>query len=144
MNDVKDTRRALVRIGFDGRVHKTFRGHQAAGRFANEVRVLRWLEAQGCTNVPRVLEADAEKLLLVTSNCGARVEHLPAPRVREIFAELEARFAVRHQDAYLRNITYDARAGHFCVIDFEFAAILDAAAPPAPELDLPEPDSPLG
>ena len=33
-----DTQRALVRIGYDGLVHKTFRGHQAYARFANEER----------------------------------------------------------------------------------------------------------
>ena len=43
MEQMKDTRRALVRIGYDGRVHKTFRGHQAAERFENEIRVLRYL-----------------------------------------------------------------------------------------------------
>jgi hypothetical protein len=35
MHEVKDTQRAIVRIGFDGRVHKTFRGQQAAERFTN-------------------------------------------------------------------------------------------------------------
>ena len=46
MNEVKDTLRAKVRIGYDGRVHKTFRGPKAEERFANEVRVLRHLESQ--------------------------------------------------------------------------------------------------
>ena len=47
MQEVKDTVRALVRIGYDGRVHKTFRGHQARERFENEVRVLKHLETTG-------------------------------------------------------------------------------------------------
>ena len=75
MQPVKDTKRATVRIGYDGRVHKTFRGPLAQERFENEVRVLRHLEARGCEFVPRVLEADSENLYLVTTNCGARVEH---------------------------------------------------------------------
>ena len=70
MQEVKDTQRALVRIGYDGRVHKTFRGPLARERFENEVRVLRHLEARGCEFVPRVLEADPENLYLVTTNCG--------------------------------------------------------------------------
>ena len=41
MHEVKDTQRAVVRIGYDGRVHKTFRGAKAQERFDNEVRVLR-------------------------------------------------------------------------------------------------------
>jgi hypothetical protein len=144
MQEFKDTRRALVRIGYDGRVHKTFRGHQAAGRFANEQRVLRYLEARACDYVPRVIEAFPEELRLVTSNCGQRVEHIPEARVAEIFADLEKHYAVRHEDAYARNITYSPQLGRFCVIDFEFATILDPAAPPAPALDLPAPDGPRG
>jgi tRNA A-37 threonylcarbamoyl transferase component Bud32 len=124
MHEIKDTARATVRIGFDGRVHKTFRGHLARERFAHEVRVLRLLQERGCSFVPHVLEADAEKLLLVTTNCGGRVDHLPAERQREIFAELE-KFGVRHEDRELRNITYRIADGRFCVIDFEFATILD-------------------
>ena len=49
MQQVKDTKRAIVRIGYDGRVHKTFRGPLASERFENEVRVLRHLEERGCT-----------------------------------------------------------------------------------------------
>lgn len=140
MPDVKDTPRAHVRIGFDGRVTKTFRGHQATERFENEVRVLRWLEQKGCTYVPRILDADPEALRLVTTNCGARVEHLPKERIEQLYGDLARDFAVRHDDAYLRNVTYDANAGRFCLIDFEYATILDPAAPPGPKLDQPLPD----
>ena len=48
MHEVKDTGRAIVRIGYDGRVHKTFRGPKARERFDTEVRVLRYLEEVGC------------------------------------------------------------------------------------------------
>lgn len=144
MQEMKDTRRALVRIGYDGRVHKTFRGHQAQARFENELRVLRYLESKGCDYVPRVLETHADELRMVTTNCGQRVEHIPDERVREIFADLERNYRVRHEDAYARNITYSTHAGRFCVIDFEFATILDPAAPPGPELEMPLPDAPRG
>ena len=43
---VKDTLRATVRVGYDGRVYKQFRGPKAAERFANEVAVLRHLPLQ--------------------------------------------------------------------------------------------------
>ena len=133
MHEIKDTLRALVRIPYDGRVYKTFRGPQAAERFANEVRVLRHLEARGCPFVPVLLDADPTALRLVTTNCGSRVEHLDADRAREIFAELLP-YGVRHDDAEVRNITYRQRDGRFCVIDFEFATLLDApdAAPQLP------------
>ena len=126
MQNVKDTLRALVRVGYDGRVYKTFRGPRAAERFENEVRVLRHLEARGCPFVPRLLVADAQQLRMVTTNCGARVEHLDAERAREIFAELEP-YGVRHDDAEVRNVTYRQSDGRFCVIDFEFATILPDA-----------------
>lgn len=126
MLEVKDTLRATVRIGFDGRVHKVFRGPKAEERFANEVKVLRYLESRGCTFVPRLLEADPAALKIVTTNCGGRVERLDEERMREIYAELE-RYGVRHEDAELRNVTYRQQDGRFCLIDFEFATILDEA-----------------
>lgn len=144
MQEMKDTRRAWVRIGYDGRVHKTFRGHQARERFENEVRVLRYLESRGCEYVPRVIEVYPEECRLVTTSCGQRVEHIATERVAELFADLERDYAVRHDDAYARNVTYSPTAGRFCLIDFEFATLLDPAAPPGPALDLPLPDGPRG
>jgi tRNA A-37 threonylcarbamoyl transferase component Bud32 len=126
MHEMKDTARAMVRIGFDGRVHKTYRGTRARERFDHELRVLKHLEAAGCPYVPRVLEVDAEGLKLVTTNCGGRVDHMGEERQREIFADLE-QYGVRHEDRELRNITYRTMDGRFCVIDFEFASLLDSA-----------------
>lgn len=124
---VKDTLRATVRVGYDGRVYKQFRGPKADERFANEVKVLRYLENRACPFVPRLLEADAEELRIVTSNCGSRVDHLDEARTRELFAELE-RYGVRHDDAEMRNVTYRMQDGRFCLIDFEFATILPETA----------------
>ncbi len=126
MHEMKDTARAVVRIGFDGRVHKTYRGIRAKERFEHELRVLKHLEARGCTFVPKVLEADSDELKLVTTNCGGRVDHLNPQRQDEIFAELE-QYGVRHEDRALRNITYRTTDGRFCIIDFEFASLLDDA-----------------
>jgi tRNA A-37 threonylcarbamoyl transferase component Bud32 len=123
MLQVKDTLRATVQVSFDGRVYKTYHGPDAAGRFKNEVRVLRHLESRGCGFVPRLLEADPEKLRIVTSNCGTRVEHLDAERARELFAELES-YGVRHDDPDIRNVTYRQSDGRFCVVDFEMATLL--------------------
>ncbi|HTI99110.1 MAG TPA: hypothetical protein VL527_09525 [Dongiaceae bacterium] len=123
MLQVKDTLRATVHLSFDGRVFKVYHGPKAAERFANEVRILRHLEARGCPFVPRLLEADADKLRIVTTNCGSRVEHLDEKRTRELFAELEA-FGVRHDDPDVRNVTYRGSDGRFCLIDFEFATLL--------------------
>jgi hypothetical protein len=123
MLKVKDTLRATVNLSFDGRVFKVYHGPDAQARFANEVHVLRHLEARGCGFVPRLLEADPAQPRTVTTNCGARVEHLDAARTKELFAELET-FGVRHDDPDLRNVTYRQADGRFCVIDFEFASIL--------------------
>ena len=78
MHEMKDTPRALVRISYDGRVHKTFRGHLAKERFEQEVRVLKHLEKAGCTFVPRLLEVEPENLKIVTTNCGTRVDQVNA------------------------------------------------------------------
>jgi len=137
MHEIKDTNRALVRIGYDGLVHKTFRGAQAYARFENEVRVLRHLEQRECGFVPRLLEVDEPGLKIVTTNCGSHVDHVSPERLKELFAELET-FGVRHDDPEIRNITYRKTDGRFCIIDFEFAEILDqtpgGAPPPAPTL----------
>ncbi|MBX3421854.1 MAG: serine/threonine-protein phosphatase [Pirellulaceae bacterium] len=128
MQEAKNTQRALVRIGFDGTVSKQFRGPEADKRFANEARVLRYLESRRCPFVPRLLSANEQTLEILTTNCGARVQHLTDAKVAEIFAELE-KFGVRHDDPFLRNVTYRAQDGRFCVIDFEFAEIIGQAPP---------------
>jgi tRNA A-37 threonylcarbamoyl transferase component Bud32 len=124
MHEMKDTSRALVRIGYDSRVHKTFRGHQARERFTHEVRVLRHLEQAGCSFVPRLLEVDEAGLKIITTHCGRRVEQVNEERQRELWTELE-KFGVRHEDRDIRNLTYRTSDGRFCIIDFEFATILD-------------------
>lgn len=123
MITVKDTQRATVQVCFDGSVRKAFHGPKAEERFTNEVRVLRYLEKAGCDFVPRVISADPEKLILVTTNCGSRVDRLDPERCKELFAELEL-YGVRHDDADLRNVTYRQQDGRFCLIDFEFATLL--------------------
>ena len=133
MQEAKNTQRALVRIGYDGRVHKSFRGSNAAERFANEVRVLRVLEERGCSYVPRVLEAHEDQLYLVTTNCGSLVERISETKLKDLFGALERDFGVRHDDPFTRNVTYRHSDGRFCLIDFELATILDPPPPkPAP------------
>ena len=131
MHQVKDTLRSTVNLTWDGRVIKVYHGPKARERFDNEVRVLRHLEARGCGFVPRLLEADENKLRIVTTNCGSRVEHLDDQKTKELFAELE-KFGVRHDDPDMRNVTYRSSDGRFCLIDFELATILpDSQSPPA-------------
>ena len=133
MHEAKNTPRATVHIGYDGSVHKQFKGPQARERYENEVRVLQFLEQKRCTFVPRIISKDDHSLKLVTSNCGSRVDHISVIKVAKIFAELET-YGVRHEDAEVRNVTYSAHLGRFCVIDFEFATILAPGYPPSPEM----------
>lgn len=120
---VKDTLRATVHLTFDGRVIKAYHGPKADERFAQETKVLKFLEKRGCSFVPRLLEADQQRLRIITTNCGTRVEHLDDDRRIELFNELE-KYGVRHDDPDVRNVTYRPQDGRFCVIDFEFATIL--------------------
>jgi tRNA A-37 threonylcarbamoyl transferase component Bud32 len=124
VDTVKDTQRARVRLTYEGKVYKEFRGPKAQERFANEVKVLRYLANVGCPFVPRLIEVEPEKLQIVTSSCGARVQHLDESKVRELFADLERDYGVRHDDPDARNVTYRQTDGRFCLIDFEFATIL--------------------
>jgi len=128
MDLMKDTLRATVRMSYDGRVYKVFHGPKAAERFANEVKVLKYLETRGCPFVPRLLESDPAKLQIVTTSCGSRVEHLDDERAKELFDELRL-YGVRHDDAEVRNVTYRQSDGRFCLIDFEFATILPDSDP---------------
>lgn len=123
MLKLKDTLRSTVNLSFDGRVFKTYHGPNARERYDNEVKVLRYLEQRDCYFVPKLLEADPEKLRIITSSCGSRVEHLDDQRIQELFAELET-YGVRHDDPDKRNVTYRQQDGRFCLIDFEFATIL--------------------
>ncbi|MFH1496949.1 MAG: serine/threonine protein phosphatase [Verrucomicrobiota bacterium] len=136
MHEVKDTRRALVRIGYDGRVHKTFRGSAAEERYRNEVSILRYLEERGCHFVPKVLETHDDELRVVTTNCGSRVDHLSESRMAELYDELR-QYGVRHDDAFLRNVTYRQSDGRFCIIDFELATRLDKNDQSPPESSAP-------
>jgi len=129
---VKDTLRSTVNLTFDGRVIKVYHGPKAQERFDNEVRILRYLEERGCNFVPKLLEADAKELRIVTTSCGSRVDRIDDQRVKELFAELE-QYGVRHDDPEARNITYRQTDGRFCIIDFEFAAILSPDAPKPPQ-----------
>ena len=133
MRDAKDTLYAKVHITFDGSVHKTFRGPKRRERFDNEVRVLKFLEKKECGFVPRLLDADESPLKIVTSNVGGIVDRMSDQKRRKLFDELEG-FGVQHDDAEVRNITYNQQLGRFCVIDFEFATILEPGYPPSPQI----------
>jgi len=124
MHEIKDTRRARVRIGYDGRVHKYYFGPQAIDRYTNEVRVLKYLESKNCNFVPKLLEEHPDQLYIVTTNCGALVSKISKDKVKLLFDKLEEA-GVRHGDAFARNITYNPHKGQFCIIDFEFATILE-------------------
>ncbi len=140
MEGVKDTARALVRIDYGGRVLKTFRGHQAKERFENEILVLRHLEKQGCSFVPKVLETDPSKLLLITTYCGKPLERLSETRLKSLFSDLES-FGVRHDDQAMRNVTYSTQEGRFFLIDFEFASLFNDPNHHPPEM-MPQKETP--
>jgi|TARA_B110000438_G_scaffold152713_1_gene146722 hypothetical protein len=123
MREIKNTKQATVHITYDGRVRKRYHGPCAEARFANEVRALRYLERHGCGFVPKLLDVDEPTLTIITTNCGKMAGKLSEEKLKNLFAELE-QFGVRHEDAFLRNVTYDARQGRFCLIDFEFSTIL--------------------
>lgn len=123
MQAVKDTKQATVKIGYDGRIHKTFHGPMARERCENEIRILKLLEAKGCEFVPKLLDSDAKGFYIVTSNCGSSVEHISQGKLNLLYEELE-KFGVRHEDKHKRNVTYSAHQGRFCLIDFELATTL--------------------
>lgn len=128
----KDTEYSHVRVGFDGRVSKQFRGEHARERFDTEVAVLRHLEARGCEYVPRLLEADPATLTIITTSCGRKVDSISDRKAKELFTGLERDYGVRHEDPFPRNITYRSQDGRFCLIDFEFATLVDEHGNPIP------------
>jgi len=123
---LKDGIRSIVKIDFHGNVHKTFRGTDRDLRHANEVSVLKVLEERGCPNVPRLLDYDDDGLWILTTNCGHPVEST-ITRVKNdaLYAELEEKYGVRHDDPEPRNVTYSQSLGCFCLIDFELAEVLN-------------------
>jgi tRNA A-37 threonylcarbamoyl transferase component Bud32 len=125
MRPLKDGIRSLVKIDFYGNVHKYFRGTDKEERFANEIRILKALEQRACNNVPRYIESEESELHLVTTNCGSPAPDISRKKSDSLFQKLEEKFGVRHDDPEPRNITYDSKAGQFCIIDFELATLLD-------------------
>ena len=138
MPNAKKTARARVYVGYDGRVQKWFLGPEAAERYANEVQVLGYLESKECPFVPKIIERKDAELYIATTNCGQKVEHLSQRKCDALFGELE-RYGVRHEDQAIRNITYNARMGRFCIIDFEYATILEEGFKPSPKM-IPHPN----
>ncbi len=134
MHEAKNTASSQVRLGYDGLVHKTFKGPNAQARFENEVRVLKFLEEQGCPFVPRLVRSSPKRLSIVTTNCGRRVDRISPEKLEQLFLSLE-QYGVRHDDPFIRNITYRMQDGRFCIIDFEFATILVPGYPPPPRID---------
>ncbi len=132
MVEKKNSAFARVHISYDGRVQKWFLGPQAKARYENEVRVLEYLASKDCNFVPRLLEKDAIEFKITTTNCGHKVEYLSNKKCNALFDELE-KYGVRHKDQALRNITYSAQIGRFCLIDFEFASILEKGFDAGPE-----------
>lgn len=124
MKQVKDTKRAKVQIGFDGKVYKQYMGPMAKERFSNEVRVLQYLEENHCHYVPRLISYNEEELSIITTNCGMIVEKISKEKASSLFKKLADEFGVRHEDPFQRNITYNMHKGEFCIIDFEFSTIL--------------------
>lgn len=127
---IKDSPRARVRFRPDWSVSKQFRGSNARERFENEIRVLRFLESKLCHFVPRLIQVDPSLLEIVITNCGAVIQHLSPKKLEEIFSSFES-YGVRHEDPAIRNVTYRASDGSFCVIDFEHASIIDESNDPA-------------
>lgn len=125
MRDLKDGIRALVRLDWNGHVHKRFRGTGADERYRNEVAMLKILEERGCPYVPRVLEEHPAENYFVSTSCGQPADSISKERSDQLFAELERDYGVRHLDPEPRNVTYDARAGRFCLIDFELAEVVE-------------------
>ncbi len=138
MRNLKDGIRSLVKIDFYGHVHKYFRGTDKEKRFLNEIRILKALEERGCNYVPKYIESDESELHLVTTNCGSPVPDITRKKSDSLFAKLEKVYGVRHDDPEPRNITYDPKAGQFCIIDFELATLLPN---PADQADSTQPAS---
>ena len=132
MKDLKDGIRAHVRLDWMGNVHKRFRGTDADKRYATEVAVLKVLEERGCPYVPKLVEEFPDELYFVSTSCGQSATSISKERSDQLFAELERDYGVRHLDPEPRNITYDPRAGRFCIIDFELAEILPPPEPSGP------------
>ena len=127
MITLKRTQRSIVKLAFDGHIHKQYQGSKALERLTNELRVLLYLEDADCPFVPRVVGFRLSDFTLVQSNCGRPVEYLNDCKVAELFAHL-LEYGVEHDDACLRNITYRLSDGQFCLVDFEFARILNQSS----------------
>lgn len=121
---LKSTERSAVHATFDGSVQKRYLGSHARQRLENEVRILSYLELRECPFVPRLLKVDRSTMEIVVTNCGYPVQSVTESKIKELFGSLRA-YGVEHGDPEMRNITYRSMDGRFCIVDFEYAEILD-------------------
>jgi len=124
MRNLKDGIRSLVKIDFYGHVHKYFRGTDKKSRCQNEIKILQALEQRKCPFVPILLDHNIEEHWIKTTNCGSPAPNLTKQKSDSLFHKLQIEFGVQHDDPEPRNITYDNKAGQFCIIDFELATLL--------------------
>lgn len=124
MRNLKDGIRSIVRVSYDDKIYKKFKGTDADKRYANEIKILKILGERKCKYVPELLGQDDEILEIVTTNCGQPVTRLSKEKIEKLFKELEKDYGVRHDDQDKRNITYNPRLGRFCLIDFELAELV--------------------
>ena len=107
MKNLKDGIRAHVRLDWNGRVHKRFRGTDADQRYATEVAVLKVLEERGCPYVPKLLEEYPEELYFVSTNCGQPANTISKDRADQLFADLERDFGLVGGDIFHGKLTLD-------------------------------------
>ena len=73
----------MADLGFDGKVFKEYHGPDAPTRFANEVRVLQYLQSKGCRFVPQLLDADPERAYNAMRDHTARLSIVVLGRLKK-------------------------------------------------------------
>ncbi len=134
MQVIKNTQRAQVSRNYSGSYTKFFHGPSKEQRFRNEVRVLQFLNSQGCPFVPSLLAFDEAELSITTSYAGEPVQRISEDRLASVFEELHV-YGVRHDDPAQRNVLYNHALGRFTLIDFEYAEILEPCQPTFEAID---------
>ncbi len=126
MEQVKDTLRATVRISYDGKVYKTFRGPTPMSVSPPKFGCSAISKSDNVPSFRAFWRRIAAQLRIVTTNCGRRVEHLDDEPGEGAFCRT-CHMGSATTMPRCRNVTYRQSDGRFCLIDFEFATILPEA-----------------
>lgn len=105
---------------------------RAEKAFKNELRIYKLAKAKRVNFIPKLLDYDEEKRILVIANVGISLDKLAKqrkvqtktflPEIKNLYEKFRKVFGMHHNDLRYKNIVYNPKQKRFYLIDFEFTS----------------------